>query len=103
MFLYAIFPRVIVFRIRELAEAKGILTAYQLQMAMNLPPMTASRWWKNPEMKHIDTDSLDRLCAFFECEPGDILVRVADVEQSRQKTTPGGQRSSRSSKKYGRQ
>ncbi len=66
----------IVFRIRELAEEKGLKTAYQLQMAMNIPPSAASRWWKNTQMKHIDSDSLDRLCEFFACEPGDIIKRV---------------------------
>lgn len=70
-----IVPRVIAFRISELAKQKGLTSAYQLQMAMNVPPNTAHRWWKG-EMRNIDVDSLDRLCAFFECEPGDIIKRV---------------------------
>lgn len=80
---YAIFPRVILYRIRELAEQKGLRTAYQLQMAMNIPAMTASRWWKQNQLKHLDSDSLDRLCEFFECEPGDIIVRVKSEQSSR--------------------
>lgn len=66
----------IVFRIRELAQKAGLTTAYQLQMAMNVSPTTASRWWKKQELKHIDADSLERLCEFFDCEPGDIIHRV---------------------------
>ncbi len=71
----------IVFRIRELAEKKGLKTAYQLQMAMNIPPVTASRWWNNSQMKHIEMASLERLCDYFGCEPGDIIVRVADTNK----------------------
>jgi putative transcriptional regulator len=27
-----------------------------------------------------NTDAIDALCKYFECEPGDLLVRVADAE-----------------------
>lgn len=67
----------IIFRIRELAEKKGLATAYQLHMAMNIPPMTARRWWNSEKVRSLDADSLERLCEFFECEPGDIIQRVS--------------------------
>lgn len=66
----------IIFRIRELAEQKGLHTAYQLHMAMNIPPMTARRWWNSEGVRSLDADSLEKLCEFFGCEPGDIIKRV---------------------------
>lgn len=65
----------IVFRIRELAEKKGLKTAYQLHMAMHIPPMTARRWWNSEKVSSLDANSLEKLCEFFECEPGDIIRR----------------------------
>ena len=84
----------IIFRIRQLAEQKGITTAYQLHMAMNIPPMTARRWWKHEEMKYIDASSLERLCEYFSCEPGDIIKRVPNVaaQPAIRKTKTGGQK-----------
>jgi DNA-binding Xre family transcriptional regulator len=70
-----------------LAEKMGLRTAYQLQMAMNIPPNTASRWWKNEELKHIDSASLERLCDFFTCEPGDIIKRVKNGRSAAAKTS----------------
>lgn len=81
IFTCAIFPRVIVYRIRELAVKKGLTTAYQLQMAMNIPPNTASRWWRG-EFKHIETETLERLCEFFDCKPGDIIVREKEEKRT---------------------
>jgi DNA-binding Xre family transcriptional regulator len=58
--------------IREMAERRGITTAYQLQKAMDVPPSLAAKWWSN-EMKMIGIDTLDRLCKVLKCKPNDIL------------------------------
>jgi DNA-binding Xre family transcriptional regulator len=58
--------------IREMAEKRGITTAYQLQKAMEVPPSLAAKWWSN-EMKMIGIDTLDRLCKVLRCKPNDLL------------------------------
>lgn len=35
----------------------------------------------NDKVTLFNADTLDRLCQFYECEPGDIVVRVKDQER----------------------
>jgi DNA-binding Xre family transcriptional regulator len=64
-------------RIREVAEARGITTAYQLQKRMNVPPGTAARLWRG-EMRMIGLDTIDALCEAIGCEPADLIVRIQE-------------------------
>lgn len=83
----------IVLRIKELAERKGITTAYQLQMLMNIPPTTAARWWK-AKMGKIALTTLDALCEALGCDPGELIVRVSKENPSdaiKKKTGDGKQ------------
>jgi DNA-binding Xre family transcriptional regulator len=64
-------------RIKEVAEARGITTAYQLQKRMNVPPGTAARLWRG-EMKMIGLDTIEALCEAIGCEPADLIVRVQE-------------------------
>jgi DNA-binding Xre family transcriptional regulator len=61
------------FRIRELAHKKGIENAHQLQKAMDIPAPAAYRLWTEGRTK-IEFQTLDRLCEFFQCQPGDLLA-----------------------------
>lgn len=61
-------------KIRELAEKRGINTAYQLKIRASLAPSTASRCFRN-ELTLITFDTLDKLCDALDCEPSDLLVR----------------------------
>jgi DNA-binding Xre family transcriptional regulator len=63
--------------IRQVAEAKGIKTAYQLQKAMDIPPGMAARLWRG-DMKMIGLETIDGLCEALGCEPADLIVRVTD-------------------------
>ena len=63
-------------KLKEIREAKGLSqneVARALEMSVNniqrIEYMTA---------KSIPFDTLDRLCEVLECEPGDLLVRVAE-------------------------
>ena len=67
-------PPMIHVRIQEVAKARGITTAYQLQKAMNVNPGMAARLWKG-KFEMIGLRTLDSLCAALSCEPGEILVR----------------------------
>lgn len=63
---------VIKIRIREVAESKGIKTAYQLQKLTGVQATVAAKWFKN-DLKLIGIESLDLLCRKLECEPNDLL------------------------------
>jgi DNA-binding Xre family transcriptional regulator len=65
--------------IREMAEKRGITTAYQLQKALDVSPSLAAKWMRN-DMKMIGIDTLDRLCKLLKCKPNDILRYGADEE-----------------------
>lgn len=60
-------------RIKEVAQEKGITTAYQLQKLTGAHPSLAAKWYKN-DLKMIGLDSLELLCKKLECTPNDLLV-----------------------------
>lgn len=59
-------------KIREVAEARGIKTAYQLQKALNVAPSVAAKLWK-AEFSQVSLDTLDKLCTVLKCQPNKIL------------------------------
>lgn len=61
--------------IREVAEKKGVKTAYQLQKLCDVQPAVAAKWYKN-DLKSIAIESLDLLCKKLGCNVEEILVRV---------------------------
>lgn len=64
---------VIKVRIKEVAEERGVMTAYQLQKLTGVHPSLAAKWYKN-DMKMIGIESLDLLCRKLNCTPNDLLV-----------------------------
>lgn len=60
-------------KIRELAVAKGITTAYQLQKAAGLSPSMAARLFRD-EVEMIALRTIESLCGAFECAPGDLFT-----------------------------
>jgi DNA-binding Xre family transcriptional regulator len=67
-------------KIREVAEKRGITTAYQLQKALNIQPSVAARLWKGKFSK-IDLGTLDKLCAVLKCQT-DKLLRFEPNEET---------------------
>lgn len=65
----------IVTRIREVAEARGITTAYQLQKSAGLSSSMAARLYRD-EVGGIQLSTMNALCDALACEPGDLFVRV---------------------------
>ena len=63
------------FRLKELAQKRGISTAYQLQVAMAVDPGTAARLWKKTadSREGITFGMIDRLCDVLDCGPGDLF------------------------------
>jgi DNA-binding Xre family transcriptional regulator len=64
---------VITIRIREVAQKRGITTAYQLQKLTGAQPSQAARWYRN-ELKMISFDTLDLLCRKLDCAPSDLIA-----------------------------
>lgn len=59
------------------AEAGRRITYREVEAETGMTEAQISRYMNNKVvMFHAET--LDRLCAFYDCEPGDILVRVND-------------------------
>jgi DNA-binding Xre family transcriptional regulator len=63
--------------IREMAEKRGITTAYQLQKAASVQPSMAAKWWRN-DLEKIGIGTLDLLCKTLRCKPNDLLVFSPD-------------------------
>jgi DNA-binding Xre family transcriptional regulator len=61
--------RMIRLGVRTTSEARGIMTAYQLQRAARLQPSVAARTWKGTLMR-VTFCVLDRLCMALNCQPG---------------------------------
>ena len=68
-------------RIRELAEKRGIATAYQLQKATGLPPSMAARLFKD-EVDMIALRTIETLCTAFECETGELFSQTKGKKKS---------------------
>ncbi len=66
--------------IREMAEKRGITTAYQLQKALEVQPSMAAKWWRN-DLEKIGINTLDRLCTVLKCKPNDLLRFEPDGEK----------------------
>jgi DNA-binding Xre family transcriptional regulator len=62
----------VVFRIRQVAEDRGITTAYQLQKAMGINPGMAARLWKHSG-QGITLRTIDALCEALNCKPCDLF------------------------------
>lgn len=71
-------------RIKQLAEAHGLTTAYQLQKAANLSSSMAARLWRD-EVEMIALCTIDSLCDSLGCEPGELFVRVGQGKGSKRK------------------
>jgi excisionase family DNA binding protein len=73
-------------KIKEIAEKNGVTTAYQLQKKLGIQPSLAAKWYRN-DLKMIGIESLNSLCAAFNCTPNDILIYVVDAESARVSNT----------------
>lgn len=64
---------------REIAEARGVTSGYQLEQLTGFSPDTAASLWRN-EWKAIYLKTLNVLCNLFECTPNDLLVFEPDKD-----------------------
>lgn len=59
-------------RIQEMAQKRGIETAYQLQKLLDVSPTLAARLWKG-EFTQIGLSTLERLCRELRCQTDKLL------------------------------
>lgn len=57
------------------AKTNKSVTQADVARFLGMSPQAFSKWVNN-DVKSYDADKLDKLCEFFDCEPGDILIRV---------------------------
>jgi DNA-binding Xre family transcriptional regulator len=77
LFLYVMVTLMITLCVRDIAERKGITTAYQLQKVAQLHPGHAAKLWKG-RLEMIGLKTMNTLCEALGCEPGDLFSRVRD-------------------------
>jgi DNA-binding Xre family transcriptional regulator len=66
-------------KVRQLAEAKGMDTAYKLALAAGLPYNSVKAIWDN-KAKRIDLDTLGKLGHALGAHLGDMFEEVAETE-----------------------
>lgn len=71
----------IIVRIREVAEKRGVKNAYQLQKLTGFLPSKAANLWKS-KWQLADLETLNTLCNVLECTPNDLLEFTPDTEES---------------------
>jgi len=65
--------------IREMAEKRGITTAYQLRISLDVSPTAATKLWKG-EFEMIGLSTLDKLCRVLRCQPDKLLRYTPDED-----------------------
>jgi DNA-binding Xre family transcriptional regulator len=59
--------------VQEMANKRGITTAYQLQKALGISPSVAAKLWSD-EFELISKASLERLCQVLRVQPGKLIT-----------------------------
>ena len=67
--------------IKEVAEKRGITTAYQLRNALGVSPTVAARLWRG-NFAMLGMDTLNKLCRVLRCQPDKLLRYVAEEGDS---------------------
>ncbi|KJD44707.1 putative transcriptional regulator [Paenibacillus sp. RC254] len=59
------------------------MTMYALAKKSGIRPNTISQWVSDggADVKSITLDTLDRICAALDCQPGELLKYVKDTNQ----------------------
>jgi DNA-binding Xre family transcriptional regulator len=69
-------------KVKQISEAKGIKTAYQLQQKAKLSPATAYRLF-NDSVSTITMETLEKVCTALECDPGDLFLWSNKIPNSK--------------------
>ncbi|MCD9186745.1 MAG: helix-turn-helix transcriptional regulator [Pyrinomonadaceae bacterium] len=66
-------------KFQQIAQEKGIRTAYQFQKLSGFAPAMAAHLYKG-DWTRIDIKTLNTVCNLFKCTPNDIFVFTPDKE-----------------------
>lgn len=66
-------------RIKEVAQERGLTTAYQLQKLTGAQPNLAAKWYRN-DLKSIGIETLNTLCNALKCTPNELLEFTPDKQ-----------------------
>ena len=61
------------------AKTNRAITQAEVAEQVGLTPQAFSKWVNN-EVRSYSAEVLDKLCEYFDCEPGDIIYRKRDSE-----------------------
>lgn len=75
----------ITFRVKEMAEYRGLKNAHGLQLKAGLASHVANRLWKG-QVERISVETIDRLCEALDCGPGDFIIRVKEKPEAKKKS-----------------
>jgi len=67
----------ITIHISDVAQKRGITTAYQLRKALDISPTVAARLWRG-DFLMLGMDTLDKLCRALKCQPGLLIKYTSD-------------------------
>ena len=62
----------VILRIKQVAESRGIHSAADLQKAMETHPAQAHKLWEG-DLRMIALSTIDLLCYALSCSPGDLF------------------------------
>lgn len=62
--------------LKEAAEMRRI-SYNEINEATGIAESTISQYM-NDKIKYFDRDTLDRFCSYYNCDPGDIIVRYGN-------------------------
>lgn len=65
------------YKVKEVAERRGVKSSYELQKLCDLHPPQAVRLWRN-DITCLKKPILDILCKKLKCQPGDLIKFVPD-------------------------
>ncbi len=83
---YGSIRRMVELRIKEVAMERGVTTAYQLQKLLDLNPAQAARLWRGGQ-EMIALKTIDALCESLDCEPSDLIIRIAKSRAKSRKSS----------------
>lgn len=66
--------------VQEIANQRGITTAYQLQKALDISPSVAAKIYSD-DFEMISRKSLDRLCKVLNTTPAELISYAVDSKK----------------------
>lgn len=75
------------FTVEEMLKQRG-MSMYALSKSSGIRPNTISQWVADSgvDVKSITIETLERVCAALNCQPGDLLRYIPDATNAKEST-----------------